>query len=229
MQRDTHDAGALTYVFQTELPVFAFNLLRQRHNSGPIVNTEQIRREVLDAYADALLRLFSEPPLLGSASQLGGEETVAQVSGGYGLRIKEELSAGGTARITFFQIRPMLVPIGLDLVSLALAIFSSPATAVLPAADAIYNFAKALIQLDRDKGDGDLIDAYQAFLAVKADLLTQKNNASPTAEQILTLLPGWSASTLTNTLAMLEAKKIIVRRHLSDSHAELTTPWQEVF
>ena len=222
-------AESTIYVFQTELPTFAFGLLRQRYAGDLKIDRDRIPVELLDSYADALLRVFSESPLLGTVSLPGGEETVGQISGGYGLRVKQTLADGRTARITFFQIRPLLVPIGLDLVSLTLAILTSPATAVLPTADAIYNFTKAVIQLDREKGDGTLIDAYHAFLTAKSNNARKKIEAAPTSEQILALLPEWPAPTLTAALTALAAKNIIKRQSASDNDGVMETAWIESF
>lgn len=210
-------------VIQTELPTFVLEMFNQR-NETPIENINCIHEGLLDVYGDALNLLFKRQFLsMGIVSSIE-DETIEHSIDGYSLEIKRKLKHGQIAEISFFQIQPNLVPITIDLITLYLTIISSQPTIILPTVDTLYNLLNSIITLNRDKGQADLIDIFEAHILIQKE----KKPNLPTMQDYISHFSDWSPDRLHQGLTILENLKIL--KPISDKQFKFdtNTPWKVV-
>jgi len=216
-------------VIQTELPEFALRLLYQRRPSCPKIDQAKVPSEVLDSFGDALAELFKGSFRAMGIVEIVGEKKLQSAFKGYGLQIRKQLKEGKVAKILFFRLKPSSIPLTLDLVSLAVALLSFQPAEVPAAAKGIYDVLHSITALDRDKGEGDLIDVYEAYLTAKANIRLKASSDFPTADAIKSGLAEWDDARFWNALTAMESRKILEPIKPYKSKIDSSNHWREIW
>lgn len=193
-----------------ELPEYLLVRAHRRLREDHAVNPE-LRYGAADAYEESLVRAITHLPEIQRACAViavTGREFRDETP--YGIRITRDIEKTGIDKVIFLRVKPLLLPAVLDFVSIAVALATVPSSAVLPTADAIYNTVAALVTLDKDRGDGPVIDTYCAFVRAKTVKATAGlADTRPTTEEIVSQLTETTPAQGQLALVNLQALGVI--------------------